>query len=521
MKDRLVPVLSHRLTPLPVIVLLVGTLWLTAQGTDRSSGSPPTTGDAFPSDHVSASWTRWQRAPGSLPETVAVEIPSPVLLLPAVGQLQEEGTSAAEDLPQPGPDREPAGPSRPLLFPDPSFDLWEQKAPEPPLGLHGLFGTDEEPQEVSPSVKLDLPPPPAVEEEEQPPSPPEENASRAELRNDEPPALDEDRGAEAVGLAPALTPAAPAPRSRHLELVAREADAHNRHGFELAGRGAYFSARAELTLAVRLVADALDAEHQTTKHARALAAGLTALKEAEDFMPTRSQVKADLDLAILLGGHRTPVLQDVPTDNLTPLTALQCYFRYAQEQLATAVGEEFAGSMALYGLGNLHRTLAAQRSSSLRGAGPKAVVFYQAAILACPHNHMAGNELGVLLARGGRYEEARVALEHSVLAYQHSTGWNNLAVVYRELGLPGLAEYADWQSQAARQAEAARRAEPPDDHGQQVQWVEPATFARSYADPAGAEISSVSGFPATDLQTEPAESVTKRFARLLPWISPN
>jgi uncharacterized protein HemY len=42
--------------------------------------------------------------------------------------------------------------------------------------------------------------------------------------------------------------------------------------------------------------------------------------------------------------------------------------------------------------------------------------------------------VGVLLARCGRYVEARAALERSVSLRSEPAGWRNLAVVYRSLG---------------------------------------------------------------------------------------
>jgi len=292
------------------------------------------------------------------------------------------------------------------------------------------------------------------------------------------------RGESPKGGAAALS--GPAERSRELELVAREADVHTRRGLELAGRRAYFSARAELVASLRMLAQALDAEHQTKKHSLALAAGWRALEEADDFFPTGSWLEAELNLPDIIGSHRTPVLKEAPVESLTPLASLQCYFTYSQEQLAESVGEELAGSMALYGLGNVHRAMAAKRISSVRAARPKAMVCYQAALLASPQNYMASNELGVLLARGGRNENARVALEHSVSISPHAAGWHNLAVVYRQLGQTALAERADRQSLAVDPSQAGRRGRRLPSPRQQVEWVDPSRFVQSPAGPPSA-----------------------------------
>jgi len=240
-------------------------------------------------------------------------------------------------------------------------------------------------------------------------------------------------------------------------------------------------------MALRLAAQALDAERQTDRHSRALAAGWTAIREADDFLPTGSRLEADLDLASIIGGHRTPVLKDTSGRGLTPMSALECYFTFAQEQLAAAADQELTGSMALYGLGNLHRAIAAKRGVRIRAAMPKAMAFYQAALLVSPGNYMPSNELGVLLAQGGRYEEARIALEHGVSVCRQPAGWYNLAAVYHELGRTELAELAYRQYQEMYQARAAGRRSPSPTPTPQVQWVDPGTFARSYGDTPGAE----------------------------------
>ena len=142
--------------------------------------------------------------------------------------------------------------------------------------------------------------------------------------------------------------------SEQLEKTAVQTDQQVRHGFELANRGAYYAARAEFIAGLRLLAQALDAERHTTNHSRALSAGLTALKEAGDFLPSGGKLEADLDLPTIVASHRTPVLKNTAMENLVPLVALKSYFTFAQEQLSAAAGHEVAGSMALYALGKLH-----------------------------------------------------------------------------------------------------------------------------------------------------------------------
>jgi uncharacterized protein HemY len=91
---------------------------------------------------------------------------------------------------------------------------------------------------------------------------------------------------------------------------------------------------------------------------------------------------------------------------------------------------------------------------------------------------MAANDLGVLLAQAGAWPEARAALEHSLSIQPQSAGWHNLAVVYQQLGQPGLARRASSQAAAAQRAEAARAAGVSVAAQQSVRWVDPRSFAQ-------------------------------------------
>jgi hypothetical protein len=274
------------------------------------------------------------------------------------------------------------------------------------------------------------------------------------------------------------TAAANGDRSEQMEQIARQADRQTRHGFDLAGRGACFAARLEFLSALKLVAEGLDTEQKTGVHGRALTAALTAMKEADDFLPGGSRLETDVDLLGIIANHSTPVLR-AETGNVTSMTALKCYFTFAQEQFTAAAGHEVAASMALHGLGKLHDAVARKKSGSLPAAEPKAMVFFQAAMLVYPKNFMAANDLGVLLARCGNYAGARMMLEHSVSLSPQPATWHNLAVVYGQLGQPALALRADQQAVALQQAEVARRRTLQGTANNSIQWVDPQTFAQT------------------------------------------
>lgn len=298
----------------------------------------------------------------------------------------------------------------------------------------------------------------------------------------------------------ALTPTANAPVDTALIAVQEHADELVRQGFSLADRGATYSSRALFIRALRVVSQALDVRGQTTAHSQSLAAGLLALTEADDFVPRGSRVEADLDIAAIATSHRTPVLHDaapVPT----PLVALQRYYTFAQEQLARAGGQVPASSLALHGLGKLSLYAVRSEISDERLQGPKAMAFFQSALLVDPRNHLAANELGVVLARFGQLPEARSVLQHAVVTFPMPEAWHNLAVVHDRLGEADLAQRARYE------ADLARRQSPAATRGP-VAWVTPQQFVQtgtpqSLVSPA-ASGSSSSAVTATPAATAPA-----------------
>jgi tetratricopeptide (TPR) repeat protein len=306
-----------------------------------------------------------------------------------------------------------------------------------------------------------------------------------------------------------------AARSEQLEAIAQQADRQICHGYELANRGALFAARGEFVAALRLVAQGLDSERQTSIHSRALSAGLTALREVQDFLPAGSKVEAELDLPTIIVSHRTPVLKGGAED-VRPLAALRCYFTFAQEQLAAAEGREVAGSIALCALGKLHAALARQKRLEIQAPEPKAVAYFQAALLVCPRNSLASHELGVLLAQCGNPANARPMLEHSVGLCRTATGLRNLAVVYQQLGLARQASETLQQSELARQAETARMKALRTSADGMVQWVDQDLLARSGSLPADLPPPGAKPNPSAPAANT-AASPKKPIVGWLPW----
>ena len=246
-----------------------------------------------------------------------------------------------------------------------------------------------------------------------------------------------------------------------------------RAAFELAQHGATHAAHARFVGVLRRIAQAKDVEAMTERHTRSLDEGLRALDEADDFMPAGG-ITPILDLSAIAATHRTPMLKVRQSRYPLPQEAVALYHRYAQQKLGAAVAGEQAGSMALHGLGKIHARWAETESEPL-AATRHSMTMYRAALVAHPRNHLAANELGVLLARSGRYDQAAMALDWAAQLAGTATIYHNLAVVQQQRGQTALAAAAEAQSDRLAALERSS-GEISRRHG--VQWVAPQEMAR-------------------------------------------
>jgi hypothetical protein len=103
------------------------------------------------------------------------------------------------------------------------------------------------------------------------------------------------------------------------------------------------------------------------------------------------------------------------------------------------------------------------------------MTMYAAALAACPSDHLAANELGVLECRTGRPTEAAQLFERAINLAPTATAYHNLAVAQQKLGWHNHAQANEQESQrlAALErsgGELSRRAG--------IQWVAPEEFSR-------------------------------------------
>lgn len=232
-----------------------------------------------------------------------------------------------------------------------------------------------------------------------------------------------------------------------IQYVARQSERLTKEALKLAAKGATYSARANLTEALEAIADSLDAANHTRFHSRALAAGLTALREADDFLRPSSGLETNSDPLIKAVGHSTPVLKNIKRREMTRLEALQAYYSYATCQLGAAVAGIPEASTALCYLGRLQQYTDENSDQKTALGQPKSLALYQAAVLADARNYRAANDLGVVLAGCGRLDLARKAFIYSAKIESRPETLQNLAVVYQQLGDKSTA-----QSLAARAA---------------------------------------------------------------------
>lgn len=278
-------------------------------------------------------------------------------------------------------------------------------------------------------------------------------------------------------------------------VVIKRAQEHMKIGYSLAERRAIYAARAEFTRVLRLLASETDAENGTGASSRALEEGLRGLEQTDPFAQGN------------------------------PIDAVREHLRRVQESLVLGAGREPVASMALCALARAEIAEAEVAGASSRTAGPKAVVLYRAALEVDRSNALAANELGVLFARYGRWEEAEEVLKQGVASSPRPELWHNLSVVSEKMGKSDVAAQAESQCRAMKAA-----AQPGGVSGGTVQatnlvtlanWVEPAEFIRrsaanSEVDVPGVEKGASAGQRAA---TAEASDVKPGFSLLPAWIS--
>ncbi len=253
------------------------------------------------------------------------------------------------------------------------------------------------------------------------------------------------------------------------ESAAQKAVHHIEYGKSLTRRGATYAARHEFFSALRVIAEANDASINGNEFSTALAKAIRAMKEAEDFNVPDSQSFAVLDVAETIEAHKTKLFTQVEARRMTPLSAMQQYYRYAGEQLDYAGGRNVVTAEALHCLGKLHSVISSQKPANSNNLDiAQAIVFHKSSLLSNSNNPASANELGVLMAKSGNLKEATSLFKRSLISQSTPQAWSNLAKTHQRMGEQDMAQMA--------QAEIAVAAQTTSIATAGIQWIDTPQF---------------------------------------------
>lgn len=216
-------------------------------------------------------------------------------------------------------------------------------------------------------------------------------------------------------------------------------------GESLARRGATATARREFHEVLSIIAQHNDSVRQNTSASAGLQQAFLALDEAEDFFATPSSGSIDVPAKVLR--HSSQVLSPREAEGLTAIAAAQMYYGYARKMFRECFLHDPIASRALYCLGKLHAVAAADQTLAAPTYA-RVMLLHYAALDCDSTNYPAANELGVMLAKGGRLAEARDALQLSVNIQPTLAGLQNLARVQEKMGDTHGAQITSARAQA-------------------------------------------------------------------------
>ena len=276
------------------------------------------------------------------------------------------------------------------------------------------------------------------------------------------------------------------PRQRATPQVEAKAREQVRYGQSLARRRAFFASREELIRALLLITSSYRKEASPHAYPECLAQALVALDEASGLMKFTNDANSPLLQQTILS-HQTQILSPQDLQAITPMKAIDTYSRFAQAQIERAIGISAAGSEGLHALGRLESMVPEANLTQSRINQTKTLVFYRAAINIDPSNTICANDLGVLLYKMGRLQEAEHAFKVSLSSAQTQLTWNNLALVHNQLAATASSEdehnrQLSLSNSAAQQAErfanTATNGQSSDD-----QWATATEFQNNAAFP--------------------------------------
>ena len=250
--------------------------------------------------------------------------------------------------------------------------------------------------------------------------------------------------------------------------TAQLASNHINYGKTLARKGATFSARNEFVNALMVVSQSFDMQAGCKEYTEALACGMRALDEADDFFPDNGLSNIQTDVSAIVDTHLSRLLTKEQAAKMTRAEVLQTYYSHARLQLQNAcgTGQNWVASEAFYSLGRLHDLLGQANLASQSKDYAKSIVLHFSAMDACSNNYASANELAVLLATSGQLREARELLVRSVTLNPQLESWQNLATVHERMGETDLATLA------RNEAEMIRGSAEQTSSSRMIRWVD-------------------------------------------------
>jgi len=268
---------------------------------------------------------------------------------------------------------------------------------------------------------------------------------------------------------------------------------HIEYGKSLARRNAVQAATQEFYSALHVLAQSNDQQTETSDYTGALRKGVTAMKEAADFMVEDPQFQIQMNVASIIEAHESRLIGKTEARHMTATEALQRYYIFAGEQLGLCGGQNVVSAEALYCLGKLTSVKAMGDANPQSYEVSKSIVFHNAAVGADPQNYRSANELGVLLARQGELDFAEAWLKQSLAIHPVAQSWGNLAKVHER---KATAEDQDLAARAGREYEIALHSEWVGTPVNGIRWMEPDQFAKSSPPQPGETIAKRTPTPA-------------------------
>lgn len=227
---------------------------------------------------------------------------------------------------------------------------------------------------------------------------------------------------------------------------------HLDYGNSLARRSATRLAKEEFTKGLRIISEASDNQYGAATHMTALQQGFQAMREAEDFDSAEGVLEWNPHR--IAETHDTPMIRQKHYQPNTPSQARRAYLIYAQDRIVQAVDKDPIASELLYALAKIHLVDAMYASPGQPLDYARAAVLFQCSLIINPEHVRSANELGVILARSGQWNDAKVLFQNAVrVDAGFAEAWRNLEKAHRELGETHFAELAHQEGQKATQGQ--------------------------------------------------------------------